>query len=150
MVLWPGEQMESGLGFFCQSLRTIIPRSDFKVQAMQVSALVLVLDAKVGNRNLVVHNFEVVLACEVDSLVGQFPIWIDPRELPVQLMFKLVVEDNPTHLASHAVNFLGHLVVEAIEVGIMAGLLSFDEAVINRLSIWNHILSLKKGVSLFR
>src|SRR5207253_10864006 len=109
--------------FFCQSLRPIIPRSDFKVQAMQVSALVL------------------VLACEVDSLVGQFPIWIDPRELPVQLMFKLVVEDNPTHLASHAVNFLGHLVVEAIEVGIMAGFLSFDESVINRLSIWNQILS---------
>ena len=56
-------------------------------------------------------------------------------------MFKLVVEDNPAHLASHAVNFLGHLVVEAIEVGIMAGFLSFDESVINRLSIWNQILS---------
>src|SRR5713226_7552352 len=94
MVLLPGEQMESGLRFLCQSLRPVITRSDFEVQAMDVSALVLVLDAKVRHRNLVVYNFEVVFACEADSLVGGVLVGIDPRELPVQLPFKFVVEDN--------------------------------------------------------
>ncbi len=77
----------------------------------------------------------------LSSLVGQFLIRIDLRELPVQLPFEFVVEDNPTHLAADTVNFLSHLVVEAIEVGIMAGFPSFDESVINRLSIRNQMLS---------
>jgi hypothetical protein len=41
-------------------------------------------------------------------------------------------------------------VVKPVEVGIMAGFLSFDEAVVDRLSIWNQILLRKKFVSLFR
>src|SRR5712691_8061495 len=108
---------------------------------MEVSALVLILDTKVGDGNLVVHNFEVVLACEPDSLVGQFLIRIDLRELPVQLPFEFVVEDNTADLPPGAVNFFGHFVIEAIEVSIMTGFFSFDEAVINRLSIWSQILS---------
>jgi len=50
VVLLPGEEMESGFSLFCQSLG-VITRGDFKVEAPEFSALVLVLDAKVGDRN---------------------------------------------------------------------------------------------------
>ena len=40
-----------------------------------------------GDRNLVVHNFEVVFVCDSDSLVGQFLIRIDPGQLVVELLF---------------------------------------------------------------
>ncbi len=70
VVLLPGEQMESRIRLLRQSLRPVIPRSDFKVQAMEVSALVFVFDAKVGDGNFVVYNFEVVFVCDSDSLVG--------------------------------------------------------------------------------
>ena len=72
-----GEQMESCFGLLRESLRPVITCSDFKVQAVEVSALVLVFDAKVRDRNLVVHNFEVVFVCDSDSLVGQFLIRVD-------------------------------------------------------------------------
>src|SRR5712692_1899568 len=65
-------------------------------------------------------------------------------------MFEFVVEDNPADLPPRAVNFFAHFVIEAIEVSIMTGFFSFDEAVINRLSIWNQILSGKKLVPFFR
>ena len=51
-------------------------------------------------------------------------------------------------LAADSVNLFGDLMVEAIEVGIMAGF--HDEAVMDRLSVWDQILPRKKFVSLFR
>src|SRR5258708_30238130 len=107
---------------------------------MDVSALILVLDANVRHRNFAIYDVEVVFACEPDSLVGQFLIGIDLRELPVQLPFEFVVKDDTSDLAANAVNFFGDFVVEPVKVGIMTGFLSFDESVIDRLSIWNQIL----------
>jgi hypothetical protein len=91
MVLLPREQMESSFGLLAESLGPVVARGDFEVKATEFSALVLVLDAKVGHRDLVVHNFEVEFVCDSDSLVCQFPIRIDPRELPVELLFEFVV-----------------------------------------------------------
>jgi hypothetical protein len=53
-------------------------------------------------------------------------------------------------LAADAVNLFGDFVVEPVEVGIVAGFFGFDEAVIDRLSVWNQILLWKKLVRLFR
>ncbi len=148
MVLLPGEQVESSLGLLGKPLRAVITRGDFEGKATEFSALVLILDAKVGDRYLVVYNFEVVLVCDPDSLVGQVLVGIDPRQLPVQLLLELVVEDNATNLAARAVNFFSYLVIEAVEVSVMTGFLGLDEAVIDRLSIGNQIFALKKLVSL--
>jgi hypothetical protein len=68
--LLPGEEMETGLGLFCQSLGAVITRGDFKVEAPDFPALVFVLDAKIRDRNLVVHNLEVVFVCDPDSFAG--------------------------------------------------------------------------------
>src|SRR3989442_13907288 len=103
---------------------------------MDVSALILILNTKVRHRNFVFYDVEVVLACEPDSFVGQFLIRVDLRELPVQLPFEFVVEDNPTNIAADAVNFFGDFVVEPVKVSIMAGLLCLDEPVIKRLLVW--------------
>src|SRR5207302_3767318 len=115
MVLLPGEEMESGFGFLKESLGAVITRGDFEVQTSEFSALVLVLDAKVGDRNLVVHNFEIVFVGDPDSLVGQLLVGIDPRQLPVELLFELVVEDDTADLAAHISNLSGDLVIEPVE-----------------------------------
>src|SRR5437762_9244258 len=115
MVLLPGEEMESGFGLLSKSLGAVIPRGNFEVQASEFSALVLVLDAKVGDRNLVVHNFEIVFVGDPDSLVGQLLIGIDPGQLPVELLFELVVKDHTADLAAHISNLSGDLVIEAVE-----------------------------------
>jgi len=150
MVLLTGEQVESGFGLLGESLRPVITRSDFKVQAVEVSALVLVFDAKVRDRNLVVYNFEVVFVCDSDSFIGQFLIRIDLRQLPVELLFEFVVKDDPADLAAHIINLPGNFVIKAVEIGVVTGFLGFDEAVIDRLSIGNEIVTRKKLVSLFR
>jgi len=97
---------------------------------MDISAFVLILDPQVRDRNLVVHNLEVILAGEPDSFVGEVFIGRYPRELFVQLLFEFVVEDHATHLTANTVNFLGYLVVEPVEVRVMAGFLGLDKAVI--------------------
>jgi hypothetical protein len=101
----------------------VVTGSDFEVQATNVSALVLVLDAKVRYNNLAVYNFEVIFACEPDSLVDWVLVGMDSRQVPVQLPFEFIVEDDTADLAADSVNLLGHLVVEPIKVGIMTGLL---------------------------
>src|SRR5207302_8065426 len=105
---------------------------------------------RIRRGDFVVYKSEVVFACEAESIVSQFLTRIDLRELPVQLPFEFVVEDDAADLAANSLNFLGYLVVKAIEVGIMTGFLSFDEPVIDHLSIWNQILSRKKVLSRFR
>ena len=151
MVLRPCEQMESGLHFLGQTLGPVIARGDFEVQATNVSALVLVLDAEVRYNNLVVHKLEVVFAGELDSLVDWVLVRTDStRLLLVELPFEFVVEDDSADLAADTVNLLGYFVVEPLEVGIMASFLSFDEAVVDRLSIWNQVLLRKKFVSFSR
>jgi hypothetical protein len=147
MVLLAGEQMESGLRLFGESLRAVITRGDFEVKATDFSALVLVLDAKVGDRNLAVHNFEVVFVCDPDALVGEVFVGIDPSELTVQLLLEFVVEDNATNLTARAVNFIGYLVVEPVEVCIVTGFLGLDEAVVNRLSFGNELRLGKKSMA---
>src|SRR5260370_2112062 len=104
MVLLPGEEMESGFGLLGQSLGAVITCRDFEVKASEFSALVLVFDPKVGDRNLVVYNFEVVFVCDPDSLVGQVLVGINPRQLPVQLLFEFVVKDDAADLTAHIIN----------------------------------------------
>ena len=146
MVLLPGEEMESGFGFLCQPLGAVITRGNFEVQASEFSALVLVLDAKVGDRNLVVHNFEIVFVGDPDPLVGQLLIGIDPGQFPVELLFELVVKDDTANLASHISNLSGDLVIEAVEIGVVAGFFGFDQAVIDRLPIGDELCPLKEPV----
>ncbi len=150
MVLLPGEQVESGFGLLGESLRPVVTRGDFEVQATEFSALILILNAKVGNRNLVVHNFKVVFVCDSDSLVGQFLIRIDLSQLLVEFLFEFVVKDDAADLAAHIINLPGHFVIKAVEIGVVAGFLGFDEAVIDRLSIGNEIVTRKELVSLLR
>src|SRR5271157_3003724 len=150
MVLLPGEQVESSFGLLAESLGPVVPRSDFEVKATEVSARVLVLDAKVGHRDLVVHNFEVEFVCDSDSLVRQFLIRIDPRELPVEFLFQFEVKDDAANLAAHLIDLSGNFVIKAVEIGVMAGLFGLDETVIDRLSIGNKIVMRKKLVPLFR
>src|SRR5437016_14363265 len=129
MVLLPGEEMESGFGFLGKSLGAVITRGNFGVQASEFSRLVLVLDAKVGDRNLVVHNFEIVFVGDPDSLVGQLLVGIDPGQLPVEFLFELVVEDDAANLAAHISNLSGDPVIEAVEIGGMAGFFGLDLSV---------------------
>src|SRR5438874_4173966 len=146
MVLLPGEEMESGFGFLGKSLGAVIPRGNFEVQASEFSRLVLVLDAKVGDRNLVVYNFEIVFGCDPDSLVGQLLIGIHPGQLPVELLFELVVKDDTANLTARISNLSGDLVIEAVEIGVMAGFLGLDQAVIDRLPMGDELSPLKKPV----
>lgn len=117
--------MESSLRFLSQYLRPVITRGDFEVQATNFPALVLVLDAKVWYSNLAVYNLEVVFTDEPDSLVDWVLVGVDSRQLAVQLTFEFIVEDDAANLAADSVNLLGDFVVEPVEVGIMAGFLSF-------------------------
>ena len=149
MVFLPREEVESSLGFLGESLRAIVPRGDFEVQATEFPAFVFILNAKVGDRNLVVYNFEVVFVCDSDSFIGQFLIRIDLRQLPVELLFQFIVKDNAADLASHFKNFPGNFVIEAVEIGIVTGFLGLDEAVIGRLPFGNEIATRKKLMSLF-
>src|SRR5579859_6920078 len=141
--------MEPSRGLFGESLRAVIPRGDFEVKATEFSAVVLILNAKVWYGNLVVYNCEVIFVCDSDSLVRQFPIRVDLRQLPVQVLFKLIVEDNATNFAAREPNFIGDFVVQTVEVGIMADFFGFNETVIDRLPVRNPILAGEKLVSFF-
>src|SRR5882762_1699426 len=133
-----------------KSLGAVIARGNFEVQASEFSALVLVLDAKVGDRNLVVHNFEIVFVGDPDSLVGQLLIGIDPGQLPEELLFELVVKDDTANLAAHISNLSGDLVIEAVEIGVVAGFFGLDQAVIDRLAMGDELGSLKEPVGVLR
>src|SRR5262249_5745817 len=117
---------------------------------MDIPAVVLILDPQVRDRNLLVHDLEIALAREPDSFVGEVLIGWDPRELFVQLLFEFVVEDHATHLTANALNFLGHLVVEPVEVGVMAGFLCPGKTLVNCLPMRNQILPCEEPMALSR
>src|SRR5712691_9803896 len=142
--------MEPGFGFFSEPLGAIVTRGNFEVQAPEFSALVLVLNAKVRDRNLVIDNFEVVFVCDPDSLVGQVLVGIDPRQLSVQLLFEFVVKDHAANLAARIVNLPGNLVIKAVQMGVVAGFLGLDETVVESLPIGDELSSLKKPVGVLR
>ncbi len=115
----------------------VVTRSDLEVKATNFSAVVRVFDTEVGDRNFAVHNFEVIFICDPDPLIGQFLIGIDPRQLAVQLLLKLVVENDSANLAARILNLSGNLMIKAVKIRVVAGFLSFDQAVINRLPMGN-------------
>src|SRR5205823_9526777 len=101
---------------------------------------------KVRDRNLVVYNFEIVFVGDPDSLVGQLLVGIDPGQLPEELLFELVVKDDTANLAAHISNLSGDLVIEAVEIGVVAGFLGLDQAVIDCLPMGDELCPLKKPV----
>jgi hypothetical protein len=133
MVLLRGREMESSIGLLGETLRAVITCRDFEVKASEFPALVFVLDAQVRNRNFVVHNVEVVFIRDPNPFVAQFLIGSDARQLPVELLIEVVVEDDPTDLAVRMVNLPSSLVIKTVEIGVVAGFLRFDQPKISRL-----------------
>jgi len=71
---------------------------------------------------------------------------IDLREFLVQLPLDLVVEDDSANPAARGFNFIGHLVIEAVEVSIVTDFFRLRQAVIYRLALGNPILASEKLV----
>ena len=138
--------MEPRLGLFGEPASAVIPCGDFEIEALKIPALVLVLDAKIRDRNFVVHHMQVIFVGNADALISRILMGIDLREFLVQFPLDLVVEDDATNPAARGLNFIGHFVVEAVEVSIVADFFRLRQAVIYRLALRNSILASEKLV----
>lgn len=141
MVLPSGEQMESRFGFLGKSPGPVLTCGDFEVQVLKITALVFVLDPQIGNRNLVLHKVQIIFIGNADALVCGVLTRVDLREFFVQLLFEFVVENDAAKLAAGGFDFLGHLVVQAIDFGVVTDFFGFNEAVIDRLAVGNPVLA---------
>src|SRR6266852_4593670 len=107
-----------------------LKRKDFR----EIVRLTWAQEAPGSNPGAPTTNLLKIVRSERSTLAGGKN---QSTQLPVQLLFEFIVEDNPTNLAANAVNFLSPFVIQAVEVGIVTCFLSFDEPVIDRLSSWN-------------
>ena len=98
VVLLPSEEMKSGLGLLTKPLGPVVARSDFEVEAADFPTVVLVLDAQVGDGNLAVHDLEVKLVRDEDSLVPRVFVGPHPGEGFVEVFLQFEVKDDAADL----------------------------------------------------
>ena len=63
-------------------------------------------------------------------------IWVQLKASPLP---------QPLGVAAHIINLSGNFVIKAVEIGVVAGFLGVDEAVIDRLSTGNKIATRKEA-----
>src|SRR6267378_4657775 len=115
----------------------VVASGEFQVHSGDFHFLVGVLDAQVGERDLAMNNREPQLAragflrLPVLTLV----LRSGPTKFSVELFLEFVVELNPKHLATFAFDFIGRLVIQAVQGGIMVCFLGLHKARVNGLIV---------------
>src|SRR5260370_36318332 len=142
--------MESGFGLLSKALGPVVTGGDFKVEVPDFPAVVLVLNAEIGNWDLVIHDLQVELVRDEDAFVGRVFVRPHPGESLVEIFLEFEVEDDAPNLSSRAFDFCCDLLIQPVEIGVVAGLLGLHKTVVRRLPIGDKLGTLKESVAVLR
>jgi hypothetical protein len=78
-----------------------------------------ILDAQIGDGNLAVDELESVFLCDFAFADFVVAIRAEESEIPIEILFEFVVENDPDRSASGLFNACGLLLIQAIEIGIV-------------------------------
>jgi hypothetical protein len=92
------EEMKSGLGLLAKPLGSIVAGSNFEVEAADFPAVILILDAQVGDGNLAVHDLEIKLVRNENSLIPRVFVGPHPREGLKEVFLQFKVESDAANL----------------------------------------------------
>src|SRR5579859_963969 len=114
-----GVDGKSGADFFREMAPPVVAGGEFDIYAGSFSVGGVVLDAYVRKRDLSPHHLKPILFCDPALAFGGCTVRTEFREVMVEPLFQLIVEDNAEVPPARALNFACRLLVEAVEVGVM-------------------------------
>ena len=127
--------METGTRFFGKMPSMVVVRCQFQVHASDFHFLVRVLDTQIRQADFAIDHRKVQLLreglLEVECLV--FLLCLSMPQPSIELFLQLVIELNPDDPATPGFDSVSHLEVQAIKIGIMAGLLRLHKPRVNSL-----------------
>ena len=129
-VFRPGIDLEAGVGLLREVSGMLVGGGEFQFHSGDFELLGRILDAQVRETDFGLDPGEVQFPCEFFFLPLQVSILASLRlsQLPVELLLQLVVELHAEDPATLALDLVGSLVVEAVEVGVMICFFGLDEA----------------------
>src|SRR6266404_3154955 len=128
-----GVDGESSTDFFGKSSPAVVAGGEFDVHAGSLSVGDVVLDSYVRKWDLSAHHLKPMPFGDVALALGGSPVWAEFREVVVDPLFQLVIEDNAEVPSARAFNLARGFLVETVEVRIMVSFAWFCEAVIEAL-----------------
>jgi hypothetical protein len=134
-VFRPGIDLEAGAGLLREVPGMVVASGEFQIHSRDFELLGRILDAQVRETDLALDHGEVQFPCEFFllplqvSIVAGLGLSEPPVELPLQLLVELHAEDP----AALALDLVGSLVVEAVEVGVMICFFGLHEATVGGL-----------------
>jgi len=124
---------KSGADFFRQMPSAVMGRGKFDVHTSSLSLEGVVLDAHVRKRDLSAHHLKLMPFGHGALALGRGAVRTEFREVVVDPLFQLVVEDYAEVASAPAFDLVRRFLVEPVEVGVMVSFAWFGEAKVKGL-----------------
>jgi len=111
---------ESGTDFFRQTSPSVVTGGKFEVHTSPLAVACFVFDPNVGNWNLSSNHLKPMPFGNEMFLLGRNPARTELREIAVESLLHLVVENYPEISASLPLDLLCSLLIEPVEIGVVA------------------------------
>jgi len=115
-----GVDGESGAGFFRQISSPVVAGGKFEVHMSPLAVACFVLDPNVGNWNLSSNDPKPMPFGNEMFLLGRSPARTELREIAVEALLHLIVENDAEISASLPLDLLCGLLMEPVEIGVVA------------------------------
>ena len=115
-----GVDGEAGADFFCQISSPVVTGGEFEVHTRPLAVARFVFDPNVGNWNLSSNDLKTMPFGNEMFLFGRSPARTELREIAVEALLHLVVEDYPEVSASLLLDLLRGFLIEPVEIGVVA------------------------------
>ncbi len=129
----------------------VVACRQFQVHARDFHVLVRVLDPNVREGDLAIHDGQVQFTGKgnLGPLVPAIILRLRFAELPIKFFLQLVVELNTEDLPTLPLDLPSGLLTEAVERGVVMGLLGLYEIGVGRLVLWHQTMPSQETLSLF-
>ena len=128
-IFGPSIDLEARTRFFRKMPSMVVVRCQFQVHASDFHFLVRVLDTQIRQADFAIDHRKVQLlregVLEVEGLVSI--LCLSVPQLSIELFLQLVIELNADDLATLVFDPVGHLVVQAIKIGIVTCFLRLSQ-----------------------
>ena len=124
---------ESRANLFCEIAASVVPGGEFQINAGFLSVPSFVFDPNIGHRGLAADHLQSMPLCD-RLFVGRGDLLLyELGKVVVHALLQFVVQNDAKILAATTLDFLGGLLVQPIEIGVVMCFARFGKAVIKDL-----------------
>src|SRR5229473_4516490 len=149
-VFRPGVNLKTSACLFGEMFGMVVARRQLQVHTRDFHLLVRVFNPQVGEGDLAIHDGHLQFTGEsnLGPLVPAIILGPGLAELLIQFFLQLVVELNAKDFPTMALDLPSGFLIEAVERGVVIGLLGLYETGVNRLLLRHQTMPSQETLSL--